>query len=112
MTIKELYEYAKVNGFEKLPLRYGYADYDGVCRLQDFAFADFEYDAEEVTMLFSKNALKSLADEMSEGVTMEYDGIEQGIEVYCCSHCQSDVYHIIHWYDFCPSCGRRIKEWK
>lgn len=55
-------------------------------------------------------------EEMSEEVTMKYDGIEQGIEqeieVYCCSHCHSDVYHTIHWYDFCPSCGRRIKEWK
>ena len=26
MTIKELYEYAKINGFENLPFRYGYAD--------------------------------------------------------------------------------------
>lgn len=51
-------------------------------------------------------------DKMSEEVTMKYDGVEQGIEVYRCSHCQSDVYHTIHWYDFCPSCGRKIKEWK
>lgn len=51
-------------------------------------------------------------EKMSEEVTMKYDGIEQGIEVYRCSNCQSDVYHTIHWYDFCPSCGRRIKEWK
>lgn len=36
MTIKELYEYAKVKGFENLPFRYGYIDYDGICRLQDF----------------------------------------------------------------------------
>lgn len=50
--------------------------------------------------------------ETSEEVTMNYAGIEQGIEVYCCSHCQSDVYHTIHWYDYCPSCGRKIKEWK
>ena len=26
MTIKELYEYAKVNGFENLPFRYEYID--------------------------------------------------------------------------------------
>ena len=92
MTIKELYEYAKVNGFENLPFRYGYVDDDGVYRPRDFDFSDFEYDAEEVTM--------------------NYAGIEQGFEVYRCSHCQSDVYHTIYWYDFCPSCGRKIKEWK
>lgn len=39
-------------------------------------------------------------------------GIEEGFEVYRCSHCQADVYHTIYWYDFCPSCGRKIKEWK
>lgn len=112
MTIKELYEYAKVNGFENLPFRYGYIDYDGIYRPQDFYFSDFEYDAKEVTILFSESALRALADKMSEEVTMNYAGIEQGIEVYCCSHCQSEVYHTIHWYDFCPSCGRKIKEWK
>lgn len=41
MTIKELYEYAKVNGFENLPFRYGYIDYDGICRLQDFYLPDY-----------------------------------------------------------------------
>lgn len=66
MTIKELYEYAKVNGFENLPFRYGYVDYDGIYRPQDFYFSDFEYDAKEVTMLFSKSALKALAEEMAE----------------------------------------------
>lgn len=40
MTIKELYEYAKVKGFENLPFRYGYIDYDGICRLQDFYLPD------------------------------------------------------------------------
>lgn len=69
MTIKELYEYAKVNGFENLPFRYGYVDDDGVYRPHDFDFADFEYDAEEVTMLFSEDALKALADEIAEGAT-------------------------------------------
>ena len=112
MTIKELYEFAKINGLENLPFRYGYIDYDGTYRPQDFYFSDFEYDAEGVTMLFSKSALKALANEMSEEVTMKYDGVEQGFEVYCCSHCQSDVYHTIHWYDFCPWCGRKIKEWR
>nr|DAU89112.1 MAG TPA: hypothetical protein [Caudoviricetes sp.] len=66
MTIKELYEYAKVNGFENLPFRYGYIDDDGAYRPQDFYFSDFEYDAKEVTMLFSKSALKALAEEMAE----------------------------------------------
>lgn len=50
--------------------------------------------------------------ETSEEVTMNYAGFEQGIEVYCCSHCQSDVYHTIHWYDYCPGCGKKIKGWK
>ena len=51
MTIKGLYEYAKINGFENLPFRYGYVDDDGVYRPRDFDFSDFEYDAEEVTLL-------------------------------------------------------------
>ena len=101
MTIKELYEYANANGFENLPFRYGYVDDDGVYRPHDFDFTDFEYDAEEVTMLFSEDALKALADKMSEEVTMNYAGIEQGIEVYHCSRCQVDVYHTIYWYDYC-----------
>jgi hypothetical protein len=60
MTIRELYEYANANGFENLPFRYGYVDDDGVYRPHDFDFSDLEYDAEEVTMLFSKSALKAL----------------------------------------------------
>ena len=113
MTIRELYEYAKINGFENLPFRYGYVDDDGVYRPRDFDFSDFEYDAEEVTMLFSEDALKALADKMlEEEVIMNYAGIEQGFEVYRCSHCQSDVYHTIYWHDYCPSCGRKIKKWK
>lgn len=110
MTIKELYEYAKVNGFENLPFRYGYVDDDGVYRPHDFDFADFEYDAEEVTMLFSEDALKALADEMSEKVTMEYAGDEYGIDSYCCSYCEKEV--IPDMYNYCPGCGRKIKEWK
>ena len=105
MTIKELYEYAKIKGFENLPFRYGYIDYD-------FYLPNFEHDTKEVTVWFSEASLKRLADNISEEVTMKYDGVEQGIEVYCCSHCQSDVYHTIHWYDYCPGCGRKIKEWK
>ena len=110
MTIKELYEYAKVNGFENLPFRYGYVDDDGVYRPRDFDFADFEYDAEEVTMLFSESALRALADEMSEKVTMEYAGDEYGIDSYCCSYCEKEV--IPDMYNYCPGCGRKIKEWK
>ena len=110
MTIKELYEYAKVKGFENLPFRYGYIDYDGICRLQDFDFTDFEYDAKEVTMLFSESALRALADEMSEKVTMEYAGDEYGIDSYCCSYCEKEV--IPDMYNYCPGCGRKIKEWK
>lgn len=110
MTIKELYEYAKVNGFENLPFRYGYVDDDGVYRPHDFDFADFEYDAEEATMLFSESALRALADEMSEKVTMEYAGDEYGIDSYCCSYCEKEV--IPDMYNYCPGCGRKIKEWK
>ena len=76
----------------------------------DFDFADFEYDAEEVTMLFSEDALKALADEMSEKVTMEYAGDEYGIDSYCCSYCEKEV--IPDMYNYCPGCGRKIKEWK
>ena len=110
MTIKELYEYAKVNGFENLPFRYGYVDDDGVYRPRDFDFSDFEYDAEEVTLLFSESALRALADEMSEKVTMEYAGDEYGIDSYCCSYCEKEV--IPDMYNYCPGCGRKIKEWK
>ena len=110
MTIKELYEYAKINGFENLPFCYGYFDDDGVYRPHDFDFADFEYDAEEVTMLFSESALRALADEMSEKVTMEYAGDEYGIDSYCCSYCEKEV--IPDMYNYCPGCGRKIKEWK
>ena len=110
MTVKELYEYANANGFENLPLRYGYVADDGVYRPHDFDFADFEYDAEEVTMLFSEDALKALADEMSKKVTMEYAGDEYGIDSYCCSYCEKEV--IPDMYNYCPGCGRKIKEWK
>ena len=110
MTIKELYEYSKVNGFENLPFRYGYVDDDGVYRPQDFDFTDFEYDAKEVTMLFSESALRALADEMSEKVTMEYAGDEYGIDSYCCSYCEKEV--IPDMYNYCPGCGRKIKEWR
>lgn len=110
MTIKELYEYSKVNGFDNLPFRYGYIDDDGVYRPHNFDFSDFEYDAEEVTLLFSEDALKALADEMSEKVTMEYAGDEYGIDSYCCSYCEKEV--IPDMYNYCPGCGRKIKEWK
>lgn len=110
MTIKEFYEYANANGFENLPFRYGYVDDDGVYRPHDFDFSDFEYDAKEVTMLFSESALRALADEMSEKVTMEYAGDEYGIDSYCCSYCEKEV--IPDMYNYCPGCGRKIKEWK
>ena len=60
MTIKELYEYAKINGFENLPFRYGYIDDDDVYRPHDFDFSDFEYDAEEVTLLFFRRRIKGI----------------------------------------------------
>ena len=110
MTIKELYEYSKVNGFDNLPFRYGYIDDDDVYRPHNFDFSDFEYDAEEVTLLFSEDALKTLADEMSKKVTMEYAGDEYGIDSYCCSYCEKEV--IPDMYNYCPGCGRKIKEWK
>ena len=57
-----------------MPFRYGYVDDDSVYRPHDFDFADFEYDAEEVTMLFSEDALKALADEMSKKSNDELRG--------------------------------------
>ena len=66
---------------------------------------------EAVDELRENRLIKAVNAELEE-VTMNYAGIEQGIEVYRCSHCQADVYHTIYWYDFCPSCGRKIKEWK
>lgn len=112
MTIKELYEYAKVKGFENLPFRYGYIDYDGTCRLQDFYLPDFDYDTKEVTVLFSEAALKRLADNILEEVTMNYagPGNEPARGVFRCSHCGFAVLGFSC--DFCPSCGRWIKEWK
>ena len=113
MTIKELYEYANANGFENLPFRYGYVDDDGVYRPRDFDFADFEYDAGEVTMLFSEDELKALADKMlEEEVTMNYAGLcnEPVRGVFRCSHCGFAVLGFSC--DYCPSCGRKIKEWK
>lgn len=66
---------------------------------------------EAVDELRENRLIKAVNAELEE-VTMNYAGIDQGIEVYRCSHCQADVYHTIYWYDFCPSCGRKIKEWK
>lgn len=114
MTIKELYEFAKVNGLENLPFRYGYVDDDGTYRPHDFDFADFEYDAKEVTMLFSKSALKALVKEMADRqkVVMEYAGPGDQPErgVYRCSHCGFAVLGVDH--DCCPGCGEEIKEWR
>lgn len=47
-------------------------------------------------------------------VTMEYNRPEQGFEVYRCSNCQTDVYYTEYCndYNFCPGCGKKIKEWK
>lgn len=114
MTIKELYEFAKVNGLENLPFRYGYVDDDGVYRPHEFDFADFEYDAEEVTMLFSKDTLKALAKEMadSQKVVMKYAGPGDEPErgSFRCSHCGFVVRGVD--YDCCPGCGKEIKEWR
>lgn len=41
MTIRELYEYANANGFENLPLQYGFADDNGIYYPDYFGFADF-----------------------------------------------------------------------
>lgn len=112
MTIKELYEYAKINGFDNLPFRYGYIDDDGVYRPHNFDFSDFEYDAEEATMLFSKDALKKINEELVESVTMEYNRIECGVEVFCCSYCQSETFPTIHDYNYCSNCGKKIKKWE
>ena len=66
---------------------------------------------EAVDELRENRLIKAVNAELEE-VTMNYAGIEEGFEVYRCSHCQADVYHTIYWYDYCPGCGRKIKEWK
>ena len=66
---------------------------------------------EAVDELRENRLVKAVNAELEE-VTMNYAGIEEGFEVYRCSHCQADVYHTIYWYDYCPNCGRKIKEWK
>ncbi len=111
MTIKELYEYSKVKGFENLPFRYGYIDYDGVCRLQDFYLPDFEHNTKEVIVWFSEASLKRLADKISGEVTMEYGGDGYGIDSYFCSYCKKEVM-TLDMYNFCPGCGRKIVEYK
>ena len=110
MTIKELYEFAKVNGLENLPFRYGYIDDDGGYRPHDFDFADFEHDAEEVTMLFSKSALKALAEEMAEEVTMQYVYGADNINLFRCSYCGKEMQPAA--FDYCPGCGRKFKRWE
>lgn len=51
-------------------------------------------------------------DEMVEGATMNYagPGNEPARGVFRCSHCGFAVLGFSC--DFCPSCGRKIKEWK
>ena len=66
---------------------------------------------EAVDELRENRLIKAVNAELEE-VTMNYAGIEEGFEVYRCSRCQADVYHTIYWYDYCPGCGRKIKEWK
>lgn len=73
MTIKELYEYANANGFENLPLQYGFVDDNGTYHPDYFRFADFDYNPNNVTMMFYV-----AGDEEAKGLQKKhrlYDGI-------------------------------------
>lgn len=55
-----------------------------------------------------------MTKEACKQVTMEYNRPEQGFEVYRCSNCQTDMFYTEYCndYNYCPGCGRKIKEWK
>lgn len=76
MTIKELYKWANANGFENLPLQYGFVDDNGIYYPDYFGFADFDYNPNNVTMVFYVAGDKELAKGLQKntGSTMEYVG--------------------------------------
>lgn len=82
MTIKELYKWANANGFENLPLQYGFVDDNGIYYPDYFGFADFDYNPNNVTMMFYVAGDRELAKGLQEntGSTMEYVSAE-----YLCS---------------------------
>lgn len=57
---------------------------------------------------------QAMTKEACKQVTMEYNRPEQGFEVYRCSNCQTDMFYTEYCndYNYCPGCGRKIKEWK
>ena len=64
---------------------------------------------EAVDELRENRLIKAVNAELEE-VTMNYAGDEYGIDSYCCSYCEKEV--IPDMYNYCPGCGRKIKEWK
>lgn len=74
---------------------------------------DFREEAiEAMDRLASKiNAKGFRANE--EHSTMEYigHGDEPGVNIYRCSRCKANV-QAYDSYDYCPYCGRKVKEWK
>ncbi len=115
MTIKELYQYAMEHNVEKLPLQYGFVDDNGIYHPDYFRFADFDYNPNNVTMMFYVGGDKELAKGLQKntGSTMEYVGAgdDAAMGVYKCSQCGSEVQNY-EYYDFCPWCGRKIKGWR
>lgn len=75
----------------------------------------FDYNPNNVTMVFYVAGDKELAKGLQKntGSTMEYVGAgdDAAMGVYKCSQCGSEVQNY-EYYDFCPWCGRKIKEWK
>lgn len=114
MTIKELYQYAMEHSVENLPLQYGFIDDNGIYYPDYFRFADFDYNPDNVTMMFYVAGDKELAKGLQKntGSTMEYVGAgdDAAMGVYKCSQCGSEVQNY-EYYDFCPWCGNKIKGW-
>ena len=114
ITIKELYEYANANGFENLPLQYGFVDDNGIYYPDYLRFADFDYNIDNVTMMFYVAGDKEAKGlQKNTGSTMEYVGAgdDAAMGVYKCSQCGSEVQNY-EYYDFCPWCGNKIKGWE
>lgn len=115
MTIKELYRYAVNNGIETMPIQYGFVDDNGIYYPDYFRFADFDYNIDNVTMMFYVAGDKELAKGLQKntGSTMEYVGAgdDAAMGVYKCSQCGSEV-QSYEYYDFCPWCGNKIKGWE
>lgn len=113
MTIKELYRYALNNCIETMPIQYGFVDDDGIYHPDYFRFANFDYNPNNVTMMFYVAGDKEAKGlQKNTGSIMEYVGAgdDAAMGVYKCSQCGSEV-QSYEYYDFCPWCGNKIKGW-